>query len=230
MDPRSLLMASFTVAYLTLTSIIQGVALGYLVAVVDGAASKLPIASWLLAVASFLAIVVLWQEYMIGATIFSWSPTLADSLIPFALGAAELAAIHGVRDTHDLTHWLWPIAAGWAIGLFAVAYECIRACEASRSIYLVARRSLRVTAACLGAGVAVSAGTAIALSMVQPSEALRTFVAAVNLAALVAFVLRSGWYLHTLARSGRVAAGGRTENRESSAEPASSHSIVERNS
>src|SRR5687768_4549727 len=89
----SALYASFTSTYLTLTSIIQGVALAYLVVVVDDGFDSFRPATWILVVAMFLAIVAAWHEYMTAVSVLEWIPRLRDSLIPFALGGAELASI-----------------------------------------------------------------------------------------------------------------------------------------
>lgn len=88
---------SFREIYLTLMSIIQGVALGVLYQTIsDDRASMGPV-EWARAAYILLIAVVIWQEYMIGATAWAWVPTVLDSAAPFALGATEFALIFELR-------------------------------------------------------------------------------------------------------------------------------------
>ena len=84
----------FTPAYLTLTSIIQGVALSALVVRVDSSYPQFTATDWLLAIATFIAILAVWNEYVMLVLAFVWVPNLLDSAIPFAFLAGELFAIH----------------------------------------------------------------------------------------------------------------------------------------
>ncbi|WP_236788440.1 hypothetical protein [Amycolatopsis sp. GM8] len=49
-------------------------------------------------VVDFLTILAIWQEYMVGATIFAWVPTVLDSMVPFALGAVQFALCTSLRS------------------------------------------------------------------------------------------------------------------------------------
>jgi hypothetical protein len=98
----SALRASFSSTYLTLTSIIQGVALAYLVVVVDEEMASFQAANWILVATTFLAIVAAWHEYMTAVTVFVWIPRLRDSLIPFLLGGSELMLIRSLRREDEL--------------------------------------------------------------------------------------------------------------------------------
>jgi hypothetical protein len=108
------LRASFSSQYLTLTSIIQGVALAYLVVVVDEEMTQFSAAQWLFVVTAFLAIVSAWHEYMTAVTIFVWVPRLWDALIPFLVGGSELILIRSLRRPGGLE---WSFAA---LGVLAV--------------------------------------------------------------------------------------------------------------
>lgn len=81
---------SFHGAYLTLLSIIQGVAFAYLVAQWPQQGSPFETYQWVLFIATAGFIVVAWQEYLIGATMFSWVPTVMDAAVPFGLAALEV--------------------------------------------------------------------------------------------------------------------------------------------
>jgi hypothetical protein len=89
---------SFRDVYLTLVSIIQGVALGYLVQVVGGLHHHVGVDAAGRIVAVFVLIAAVWQEYMIGSTMFAWIPGVIDVITPFLLGLSEglmIAAIEG---------------------------------------------------------------------------------------------------------------------------------------
>jgi hypothetical protein len=87
---------SFREVYLTLVSIIQGVALGYLAQTMGDAYQQYSANQWARVVAAFLIIIVIWQEYMVGATVFAWVPTMLDSIGPFLLGVGEFLAIAAI--------------------------------------------------------------------------------------------------------------------------------------
>src|SRR5438270_417065 len=73
----------FAPAYLTLTSIIQGVALSTLVIRVEATSERFTAADWLLAAATLLTFLVVWHEYLMQALAYVWLPTLLDSVVPF---------------------------------------------------------------------------------------------------------------------------------------------------
>lgn len=98
------LKSQFASAYLTLTSIIQGVALSVLAARVEATYTQFEATDWLVTIATFLLFVTLWHEYLMQALAFVWMPTLLDSLVPFAFLAGELFMAHFVY--HGLRGWL----------------------------------------------------------------------------------------------------------------------------
>ena len=97
------LKEQFAPAYLTLTSIIQGVALTALVVRVEALYPQFGAVDWVLAVTTFLVLVDIWHEYLMTVLAYVWTPTLLDTLIPFGFLAAELFLAHFVND---LRPWL----------------------------------------------------------------------------------------------------------------------------
>jgi len=97
------LKEQFAPAYLTLTSIIQGVALTALVVRVEALYPQFGAVDWVLAVTTFLVLVDIWHEYLMTVLAYVWTPTLLDTLIPFGFLAAELLLAHFVND---LRPWL----------------------------------------------------------------------------------------------------------------------------
>jgi len=84
---------SFRDVYLTLVSIIQGVALGYLVQVIGPDYRSLGVDHGARGAAIVAFIVAVWQEYMVGATTQAWIPGVLDSLAPFLIGVGEFLMI-----------------------------------------------------------------------------------------------------------------------------------------
>jgi hypothetical protein len=109
------LKSQYTPAFLTLTSIIQGVAFTTLVGRVEPNAAHFTAADWLISAATFVGFVLIWHEYLMQALAFVWIPTLLDSLVPFAFLAAELFMAHLVYGNPRA--WLLAAACAWAVGL-----------------------------------------------------------------------------------------------------------------
>lgn len=112
------LREQFAPAYLTLTSIIQGVALSTLVLRVEGLSAQFQLANWLLAAATLLAFLLVWHEYLMQALAYVWMPTLVDSAVPFGILVAELFLAHFVYDNERV----WFLVAGLAFILGIVAW------------------------------------------------------------------------------------------------------------
>jgi hypothetical protein len=191
------LRASFTTTYLTLTSIIQGVALAYLVSVVDEEMHTFRFANWLLVVTTFLAIVAAWYEYMNAVTVFVWIPRLRDALIPFLLGGSELALIRSLRSQTALeTSYL-----AFALLTFVVLAAFLNMYSSAASEGEPNRRLLeeligfhRFTIAFVAvAGVSVLA-FAVVEAWAAESTALDVATAACCLAFVVAFLVRGAVY------------------------------------
>jgi len=97
-------------------SIIQGVALAALVQRVEGTYRSFAATSWIMTATTFLAILVIWHEYLVQVMGYVWTPTLIDSIVPFAFVGGEVFMTHFVAN--DLRNWL--LASG-ATFLVAVA-------------------------------------------------------------------------------------------------------------
>ncbi|HEY7339489.1 MAG TPA: hypothetical protein VH591_01290 [Ktedonobacterales bacterium] len=117
------LRGQFAPAYLTLTSIIQGVALSTLVIRVEGMSEHFGVANWLLATATLLAFLLVWHEYLMQALTYVWMPTLVDSAVPFGILVAELFLAHFVYGNERV----WFLIAGLAFVFGIVAWGTTRA-------------------------------------------------------------------------------------------------------
>ena len=119
----------FASAYLTLTSIIQGVALAALVQRVESNYPAFDLTSWLLTAATFLVVFSIWHEYLMMIMGYTWVPNLLDSIVPFAFLAAELFMTHFVF--HDLRNWLLSYGALLLVGLAAWLLTSVQARSSS---------------------------------------------------------------------------------------------------
>jgi hypothetical protein len=108
------LKSQFAPAYLTLTSIIQGVALAFLAARVEATYTQFDATDWLLTAATFVGFLVVWNEYLMQVLAFVWVPTLLDSLVPFAFLACELFMAHFVYN--NLRGWLLTLGLIFVVG------------------------------------------------------------------------------------------------------------------
>jgi hypothetical protein len=104
----------FAPAYLTLSSIIQGVAFAFLAARVEATNAQYDATNWLLTAATFVGFLTVWNEYLMQVLAFVWVPTLLDSLVPFAFLASELFMAHFVYNT--LRGWLLTLGLIFVVG------------------------------------------------------------------------------------------------------------------
>jgi hypothetical protein len=114
------LREQFAPSYLTLTSIIQGVALSALVIRVESVGEFLDLSGWLLVAATLLSLLLIWHEYLMQALAYVWLPTLLDSAVPFAFLVAELFLTHFVYGSQRA--WLLAAAVAFMLGMAAYAW------------------------------------------------------------------------------------------------------------
>jgi len=109
--------SQFAPAYLTLASIIQGVALSTLVLRVESTYPGFNAVAWLLTITTFLVILDIWHEYLMMVLAYVWLPTLLDSIVPFAFVATELFLAHFVYG--NVRGWLIAYAGCYLVGIAA---------------------------------------------------------------------------------------------------------------
>src|SRR5215831_18481843 len=116
-DIAERLKSQFAPAYLTLASIIQGVALSTLVVRVESTYSGFNTVAWLLTINTFLVILDICHEYLMMVLAYVWLPTLLDSIVPFAFVATELFLAHFVYG--NVRGWLLAYAGCVLVGIAA---------------------------------------------------------------------------------------------------------------
>src|SRR5215467_2421392 len=116
-DIAERLKSQFAPAYLTLASIVQGVALSTLVVRVESSYPGFNAVAWLLSITTFLVILDIWHEYLMLVLAYVWLPTLLDSIVPFAFVATELFLAHFVYG--NVRGWLLAYAGCVLVGIAA---------------------------------------------------------------------------------------------------------------
>ncbi|UCE36428.1 MAG: hypothetical protein JSW00_13015 [Thermoplasmata archaeon] len=111
------LEASFLVIYLTIVSIIQASVLGYLMIICSSNVDNINLLTIILLITTFLVIVTVWHEYMMGAIAFFWIPRLRDSTLPFIIGISEFLIVYNIF-THPFI-WFYSLAVFCIVGLIA---------------------------------------------------------------------------------------------------------------
>ncbi|WP_067454957.1 hypothetical protein [Actinomadura macra] len=89
---------AFLGVYLTLISMIQGVGLSVLAERASASPSPAP-HEWIGYAICLIALIVVWQEYMVGSVQFAWTPTILDAVVPFTVGIIEFMLIASVRKS-----------------------------------------------------------------------------------------------------------------------------------
>lgn len=175
-------------AYLTLTSIIQGVAFAFLATRVEGTYAQFDATDWLLTGTTFVGFLTLWNEYLMQILMFVWMPTLVDSLVPFAFLATELFTAHFVF--HSLRNWLLSLGLTFAVGIMASFVTSVQARnlpEENRDV-VRALASLTLIRLVLGVVIMVLCLAAWALYDVLRLEQVQIVVALAALFAIVVFL------------------------------------------
>lgn len=116
------LRSSYASASLTILSIIQGVALAALGAAVVADAARLTAAQWLLAIVTFVALIVVWTQVSIDTMAWVMIPDFPLTFVPFSVGALELLLVAAI--TINMALWLFGAAvliAFSSVGLMQVA-------------------------------------------------------------------------------------------------------------
>lgn len=118
---------SLSPVYLTLLSVIQGVALADLALIVSAGYQQFTVVRWLLVLVSFGVLIGIWNHYMMNNKLWGWIPDLRDAVIPFMIGAIELVFNHTI--TVSLSAWLFTLAIIASMAVLAIWYVGQRAKE-----------------------------------------------------------------------------------------------------
>jgi len=170
---KSRIAESFPSAYLTIISIIQGVALGLLATNSFGYIKDpcLP-ETWVrflpYSFMSFLTIIVVTYEYTWFVGVFRWSPRIWDTIIPFALGFSAIGPIFYL--TNPKIWWFLTAAfCGFgALGFFNTLWNCRQNMfDKNKKVYIRVRNTLKsdILIALIAALICIFAGLFYSSSM-----------------------------------------------------------------
>ena len=187
------LRASFSGSYMTLLSIVQGAALGFWAFTAFDKIESLEGPSVVLAFATLLLLVAVWNEYVMGATAFVWIPDVRDTLIPFALGASALYLISTLR--REPRSWFFAAALVSVVAVVAYLNQYHRAkVDGGNTAVLDAIQRWRWITLALAAGSGVV--TVLLGLLASPSRSEQTLIALswIALAIVVVILLRARPY------------------------------------
>jgi hypothetical protein len=126
---------SFSLVYLTLLSVIQGVALADLALIVGAGYQQFTVMRWLLVLVNFGLVISIWHTFTIHITLWSWIPDLRDAIVPFMIGALELVFNHTI--SLSLSAWLFTLAIIASMATLSIWYVSQRAKEESENTKLL---------------------------------------------------------------------------------------------
>jgi hypothetical protein len=198
------LRGTFGVAYLTLTGVTQSVAVAVLAARVEATYEQFHLVHWIMVVNTFLMIVLVWNDYMIAAIAYFWTPTLADSFFPFTLLALQLGVAHNVYP--DERMWFLWTGLLMAVGAAAFGYGFWQARRHTKDNHEVLQAigvHQQLTLVFTGAGCVSALGVA-ALYDVGGLHRASTVVALLGTVLIVAILLRSIPYWKRVTAFSRV--------------------------
>jgi hypothetical protein len=137
------LRGSFSNVYMTLLSIIQGVALSDLASVVGNNYTRFTPVNWLLVVATLGMIVGVWHQITMDAISLQWIPDFRDAVLLFSMDSLELMLNHLIPLS--LTLWLFTMAAAVCTlevvgGAMFASRRAERAAKNTRLLSLIRRR------------------------------------------------------------------------------------------
>jgi hypothetical protein len=198
------LRSTFGVAYLTLTGVTQSVAVAVLAARVEATYEQFHAVHWIMALNTFLVIVVVWNDYMIAAIAYFWAPTLADAFFPFTLLALQLSIAHNIYP--DERMWFLSTGLLLAVGTAAFGYGFWQAGRHTKDNHEVLQAigvHRQLTLVFTGAGCLCALGIA-ALYDVGGLHRASTVVALVGTVLIAAILLRSIPYWRRVIAFSRV--------------------------
>jgi hypothetical protein len=155
---RERIKTTFSNSYLTLLSIIQGTALATLFLKVDYLVGRQSFHApqLVMAIGILLAIILLWNQYQMGVSLYYWHSSLYDAFIPFSFGIVEFSAILGLENGGMIL--LIAFGSFFALGVFAFEHQYLQLRRCSAPDHFVRKltrgfRALDATSCAVSAGV-----------------------------------------------------------------------------
>ena len=122
------LKGMFAPGYLTLISIIQGVALATLAGRVEAEYPHFDAVAWVLIAVTLIIYTSVWNEYVQAIATYVWLPNLTDAVVPFVIATLELFLGHfAVLGVAGLRGYLLIIALTFFAAAMAFVQLALRA-------------------------------------------------------------------------------------------------------
>jgi hypothetical protein len=115
---------NFTGVYLTMLSIIQGVALTDLAQITFSEHGHFTAVNWIEVATMLWSLIYIWNHFMGDALMTHWIPDLEDAALLFGTGVFELVANHAIVSSP--TAWLATLAImffAWTLGTFYIGRQ-----------------------------------------------------------------------------------------------------------
>jgi len=182
--------------YLTLISMIQSLAFGYLLTTISVKDLLTPTYA-LQVLGTFLVILMVWHEYAVGTMLFMWLIDFWDSLIPFLFGVVQFSLISSLKLQGSPNMWFFSLAACAALSFWSLENQFVKSSAyAENQDALLALGRSRLGSVIY---VLVSCGVFVAEGMWSRSaprnESLLLGLAAASTIILIVFAVR-GIYLY----------------------------------
>lgn len=151
---------NFTGVYLTMLSIIQGVALTDLANITFSNHAAFALVNWIQVATMLWSIIYIWNHFMGDALMTHWIPDIVDAALLFGTGVLELVANHAI--VWGVTAWLATMAImlfAWSGGMFYIRAQEERVVQDPILMDMLRWRTRPVLFQTLGGGVVLGALT-----------------------------------------------------------------------
>jgi hypothetical protein len=155
---RRMMAENFTGVYLTMLSIIQGVALTDLTTVTFAERAHFTAVNWIEVATMLWSLIYVWNHFMGDALMTRWIPDLEDAALLFGTGAFEIVGNHAI--VWGPGAWLATLAMmflAWAVGTFYIRSQEQRVVRDPTLMELLRRRIRPLLIQTLAGGALVGA-------------------------------------------------------------------------
>lgn len=145
---------NFSGVYLTMLSIIQGVALTDLSSVTFSSRAQFTVVHWIQVAVMLWSVIYIWTHFMSDALMTQWIPDLEDAVLLFGTGVFEIVANHAI--VWGVTVWLSTGAIMlflWALGNFYIRAQEERVVRDPVLMEILRRRTRPLVIETLGGAV-----------------------------------------------------------------------------
>ncbi len=195
-DHRDLLRSmteNFTGVYLTMLSIIQGVAFTDLANIAFSEHAHFTMVQWLQVATMLWTLMYIWNHFMADALATHWVPELEDATLLFGTGVFELVANHGI--SWGVTTWLATLAVmhfAWTGGTFYIGRQEDRFVNDPVLLFMLRRRMRLLRIFTLTGGLLL--GALAIVSVTHSSAIALTSVVAALVISLIIGVTSSAFF------------------------------------